>query len=661
MNINSKFIFYLLLVLSFSMILIFYTLSIGVNIDITPKEIIADSKIKIIKGFGIKFGKRLIFLPGEKTVKVTSPGYYDESITFQLDNSSNVIRVDLKKLPGRVYIQIIPDIKTKIVVGDLVFADYKNNLIKLPAGDHKLIIDHPLYLKYETSISVEGLNKVQELSFELEPGWAQLTFNSQPEDADVFIDSILIGTTPLKKNVVAGKRLITFKKNGFAELNIAHKVEIGRDLIIPKVNLSLLPGKVSITSIPGNASVIIDNNFMGLTPKELSISANEQHKIQIIKQGYKDYENKIEVSSQVTKELNVTLKPIFGNVEITSFPESSIYIDGKFLSITPFSGKLSAVDHKLELVKTGYRSYSTTLKPKEALPLNISKKLLTEEEARYIESKKKYSTINKIELILFKEGEIIMGAKRSVRGQRGNEVLRNVKLTKPFYVSSHEISNGQFMAYKDKNSKGEIISRNNEPVVNISWQDAALFCNWLSNQENLKPFYTEKNGKIIGSNLNSNGYRLPTEAEWSWVARKKTTKNKNIIKFPWGNKEIVVKGSGNFSDETAKAINSSYIPNYNDGYPRLAPIKSFKSNEKGLFDLGGNVSEWVHDYYAIDFLNQALEINPTGPERGLSHVIRGSNWKTASLSQLRYAYRDNLIDYNEKTGFRVARWLAGKE
>ena len=77
--------------------------------------------------------------------------------------------------------------------------------------------------------------------------------------------------------------------------------------------------------------------------------------------------------------------------------------------------------------------------------------------------------------------------------------------------------------------------------------------------------------------------------------------------------------------------------------------------------MGGNVSEWTNDFYAITYLNQQLETDPTGPLNGRSHVVRGSSWKTSSLSKLRYSYRDSLIDSNEETGFRVARWLIGKD
>ena len=121
----------------------------------------------------------------------------------------------------------------------------------------------------------------------------------------------------------------------------------------------------------------------------------------------------------------------------------------------------------------------------------------------------------------------------------------------------------------------------------------------------------------------------------------------------------IPKSFANFADESSKTKLSLYIPNYSDSFEKTAPVGSFTPNKKGIFDLGGNVSEYVNDFYSIQPDSQEIYVNFLGPRTGNSHVIKGSNWQSASNTQLRYSYRDKLSEGNEITGFRIARWLIG--
>jgi formylglycine-generating enzyme required for sulfatase activity len=97
---------------------------------------------------------------------------------------------------------------------------------------------------------------------------------------------------------------------------------------------------------------------------------------------------------------------------------------------------------------------------------------------------------------------------------------------------------------------------------------------------------------------------------------------------------------------------------YNDGYAVSAPSAKFKPNELGLYDLGGNVAEWCHDYYSMySYSPEKTYVDPVGPEDGKHHVIRGSSWKYGSISTLRLAYRGYSDDRREDVGFRVSRYL----
>ena len=101
---------YLLIGLTFVLILLFYFFARGVNVSVLPEEISSEAVLDIDNGLGFKFGRRLIFFPGKKTISIKAPGYYEKIITFDLKDSSNVIEATLEKLPGRVFFEFLPDL-----------------------------------------------------------------------------------------------------------------------------------------------------------------------------------------------------------------------------------------------------------------------------------------------------------------------------------------------------------------------------------------------------------------------------------------------------------------------------------------------------------------------------------------------------------------------
>ena len=139
----------------------------------------------------------------------------------------------------------------------------------------------------------------------------------------------------------------------------------------------------------------------------------------------------------------------------------------------------------------------------------------------------------------------------------------------------------------------------------------------------------------------SDGYRLPTEAEWVWLSR--YAGQSKPLKYPWGQSFPVVANSGNYAR--------------GDKYGVTAPVAMFKANRLGLYDIGGNVSEWVNDYYSVIINSgKTIDKNPLGPITGKHHVIRGSSWRHSSITELRLSYRDYAQNKRSDLGFRVARY-----
>lgn len=252
-----------------------------------------------------------------------------------------------------------------------------------------------------------------------------------------------------------------------------------------------------------------------------------------------------------------------------------------------------------------------------------------------------------------------MGSSRREQGRRANEVQRQVGLQRPFYLGTHEVSNAQFRRFRPEHSsghvKGQSLDSDDYPVVSISWEDAALYCNWLSEAEGLPPFYQVENGKVSGFNPQSTGYRLPTEAEWAWAAR---YEDGEMLKYAWGRDVTPSDKLANIADRSAAPLVGYVQPGYEDGYPVTAPVGSFPPNAKGLYDLAGNVAEWVNDFYEISVsLSQSVEQDPLGPSSGTYHVIRGSSWAQGTVTELRLSFRDYGTDPRHDVGFRIARYV----
>ncbi len=116
--------------------------------------------------------------------------------------------------------------------------------------------------------------------------------------------------------------------------------------------------------------------------------------------------------------------------------------------------------------------------------------------------------------------------------------------------------------------------------------------------------------------------------------------------------------NGNYADTSSAGFLGKIIGNYNDGHMVAAPVGSFPANHRGLFDMGGNVAEWIHDFYDIQLGSaNKPEVDPIGPDTGKFHVIRGSSWAHGTVTELRFSYRDYNAKERDDVGFRIARYL----
>jgi formylglycine-generating enzyme required for sulfatase activity len=615
-----------------------------------------------VSGLSFHIGDNFLLLPGQHKVSVEADGYHTLGTDIEVTGErTQEIGIELDPLPGRLQVNSALD-------GIEVFIDSEAagivpGLVEdIPRGPHVVEFSKHRYFPLRQEIEIEGLGKTQSVEVELEPAWGQLQISSVPENAEVMIDGEPVGVTPLTAEVLETGTLLTLAKRGFKTWERQVSVKAGSLDSYPAIELVVADGTVDVSTSPAGAHVRIDGKFRGTTPTTVEISPLVDHGLELFLEGYAKAVRTIRTEPEAHSSLALDLVPIIGRIQLSVSPEDAeVVVDGRRVGFGSTLLSLTARDHQLQVRKEGYEPRSQEIRPRPDQDQSLDIRLLTLEQAYWAKRPPQVTSLVGANLKLIRpDNSFTLGAARREPGRRANEAQRNVRLERPFYIGVHEITNGQYRSFRGEHSssavRGQTLDMDDQPVVKVSWNDAALFCNWLSRRDGLPLFYTESDGVVNGWNPDSHGYRLPTEAEWALAARIDT--DGNAMMFPWKDNTYpppaVVE---NYADQGAAEIVNFVLSNYDDGFPVSAPIGSFSANQKGFHDMSGNVSEWTNDYFEIRPVRGEPLLDPTGPESGDRHVIRGASWARASRSELRLAYRNAGRDGNLETGFRIARYV----
>ncbi len=273
-------------------------------------------------------------------------------------------------------------------------------------------------------------------------------------------------------------------------------------------------------------------------------------------------------------------------------------------------------------------------------------------------------------MVFIKGGTFLMGSPASER-MRGEDEAQHSVTVDDFYCDVFEVRQSDYEKVMGENpsyNKGA-----NLPVENVSFYDALEYCNKKSLSEGLSAVYKigGKNAKSsisfpdVSVDLAANGYRLLTEAEWEYACRAGTA---TIFSTGnWNNpKDANYEGSYPYliEENYVRRTNPNVQPGLNRG--KTVAVDSLSPNEFGLYNMHGNVSEWVFDYYGKydDSVSAGSAgksvLNPLGAEVGVYRVNRGGGFNDFG-KHLRSAYRSasNPLTKDRNLGFRIAR-NAGK-
>lgn len=234
-------------------------------------------------------------------------------------------------------------------------------------------------------------------------------------------------------------------------------------------------------------------------------------------------------------------------------------------------------------------------------------------------------------MVLVPGGEYEMGSRKSLmeaqmdpmdilnpdRHMLGPEDPAHIVDIDPFYIDMHEVTNADYKNYMEITGYEKPDFWNNpefndprQPVVGVSWKDAINYCVWKKK-------------------------RLPTEAEWE-----KASRGKRPVKYPWG-------------DDAP----TGQMANFNEEHKKPLPVGSFEAGKSdyGVYDLSGNVAEWINDHHWALYYMFSSKKNPKGAKSGPYKGVRGGHWKS-NAEDIRLTYRNASAPNAKKEtiGFRCA-------
>jgi formylglycine-generating enzyme required for sulfatase activity len=599
-----------------------------------------------------------LLLPGSYRLRVAKAGYVTTAIPVTVTGASGQrFEVALERLPGRLRVDT-GGIVASVTVDGRPAGRAPGELL-LPAGARVLTFAAPRYATTTTRLEIEGLGHAQDLKVVLEPLFARLQFESVPPGATVFVDGVALGATPLSAEVDAGRRSVVMTHPAFRTWEAPIAVKAGEAQTVGPVQLSLPDGTLVVRSEPAGADVSVAGAYRGRTPLTLALAPGVAYEVIVTRLGYAAATRSVRLAPRATETLAVPLAAELGDIAVEGEPaDAELWVDGQPHGPANQHLELPAVAHTLEVRKAGLEPYRTLVTPQPGLLQAIKYSLKSAAELKAARFPATLHTGGGQELKLLPAGSFTMGSPRREPGRRSNEAQRSVELQRPVYLALRAVTNLEFRQFRGDHLTGtfrqQTLDLDTLPVADVSWQEAAEYCNWLSAKDGLPPAYAWSSGKPALARPVTTGYRLPTEAEWEYAARWNGTTNDR--RYPWGSQLPIPPRAGNFADERASYLQGQVLKGYDDGFRVAAPVGSFPPNPLGFFDLGGNVLEWTSDFYTIYPDGGPPVVDPAGPADGEAHVIRGSSWLTGSVADIRLAWRDFGSSGRQNLGFRIARY-----
>jgi formylglycine-generating enzyme required for sulfatase activity len=496
----------------------------------------------------------------------------------------------------------------------------------LPAGEHVARVISPLHEKAEIRFTISPGQETRPKRLILHRSVGTVRLISTPpgcqyelREGDSLVRSGSTAVEPLDDLPTGNYELVMHHAGQTKRAPI--QIERGEN---QPVSMAFGSGKFTVKSTPEGAEIFTDGQPQGAAPRELAL-VEGQHEVIARYKNWPEQKRTIVAKPETPETLDFQFE--FGRVKLTSNPKGAdIYVGDKKVADTASGSAL------IDDLPPGLAHF--TFKLKNFKPAEVEVMIAPGEQAfsgvafdARPGPHKGEPWTNSLKMQFVPVGDILVG-------------VWPVRVSD---YAAYSADTGKARPTVDFTADPQDY---NHPVVRINWEDASRFCEWLTQHE-----FTA--GKLDDGQI----YRLPKDAEWSQAAglpeeRGATPEKRDglIRDFPWGKAWPPPPNAGNFADEKYKKVVPSSgggkvtsIPGYQDGFAYTSPVGAFPPNKFGLFDMTGNVWQWMDDSYN------------GGTQRKDWGVLRGGSWGTSNKEELRLGYR-NVMAREESDvvfGFRV--------
>ena len=623
-------------------------------LEIVPEDIADQVDVERNSGMLYSINDTVYMYSDKGEVTVSLEGYRSVTRVLEkptVDRANRYIEVELEPLPGIVSIVVNGPTKFEVSLNG---EDQPREILQeleLSEGEYQLVVSSPSATTVEDTLLVKGFGQRQEFVYDLLEALGELKVVVEPPHASITIDGVEVGKGQFDGTVAFGEHEVRIHAPDYVAVTKTMHFEDGQEIDLGQINLAIKPAYVTVETNPRQANILIDGMHRGESGARIEVQPNVEYALKIEKSHYHSATTSIQLKPGEVATRQFELRPVQYPVAIRANVPVTVFQNGIEKGTSPLQLNLE-LDDVVEVRQDGYRTQSVKLNPDEIVDQKLSFEMLSPIEHAMREAPPQY--ISPTNLVMVEFPPLRYSGKIDAPGET-TTIAVGVDITRPFYLSKYEIRYRDFLKFEPKaNSDANPIDT---PITAVTWVSAVRFCNWLSKQEGYAPVYRfDARGTVSGVDTQSLGYRLPTELEWEAAHGYDVKRQRLNYPYPWGASDTIPRAYDNFAGRELWRESIPYLQNHVDNSVEVADTGSYPANVNGIHDMAGNVSEWVHDFYAAE--HPALGGSSSmGPSRGFDHVVKGANFRSSSEPELRTSHREIGPSRSDVVGFRVARWI----